>query len=137
MVWDRGRSRKRTVPIHTSRHRFHYKRAIATLILPTQTGAPTVISARVVLNDINSKGLLLFASAPVAPQQRVEIHIQDPHEFTQLGMVRSCQQISYEHKILSDQQFQFRIAIEFDVSTNEDRDRIDAYCNVIQGTCIR
>ena len=145
MVWDRGRTRKRTIPIHTARNRFHYKRVAATLIITgtpaegdqTQNTPPTVISARVVLNDINSKGLLLFASSPVAHEQRVEIHMQEPHTFSQTGIVRSCQQISYDQKILSDQQFQYRIAFEFDVSSDQDRDRIDAYCNVIQGTCIR
>lgn len=139
MVWDRGRSARKKSKANAagSRLRCHYKRTTALLNIRLPDNTPQVITARVVLNDVNQKGMLLFSSVPLAVEQKVEVVLHDPHPFTATGTTISCQQMAFDQRIISDQQFQYRVSIEFDVINNEDRDRIDAYCNVIQGACLR
>ncbi|MBI2711469.1 MAG: PilZ domain-containing protein [Bdellovibrio sp.] len=139
MVWDRTRAaRKRSKsPSVSGRTNYHFKRTQAVVTIRNPDNTQTVVSSRLVLNDIHSKGLFIFSPVPIPIEQRVEISIRDPHPFHQNAIVRSCQQISYDQKILSNQQFQYRIAIEFEVATGQDRERIDAYCNVVQETCLR
>jgi hypothetical protein len=139
MVWDRGRSarKKSRIGAMGSYPRCHYKRTAALLHLRTPDNTPSVVLARVVLNDVNQKGILLFSSVPLSMEQKVEVVLQDPHPFSATGTVRSCQQMAFDQRIISDHQFQYRVSVEFDVHTAEDRDRIDAYCNVIQGSCLR
>ena len=139
MAWDRGRSarKKSKSASYGVQLRCHYKRATALLNLRSPNGPPEVITARVVLNDVNQKGLLLFSSIPLSLEQKVEIVMQDPHPFTANGTIRSCQQMAFDQRIISDQQFQYRVSVEFDVSTDEERQRIDLYCTVIGDSCLR
>lgn len=138
MAWDRGRAARKKKQITASTfQRCHYKRTAAFLHIRSPEGTPTVVAARIVLNDVSQKGVLLFSSVPLSIEQKVEIVLTDPHPFSAHGTIRSCQQMAFDQRIISDQQFQYRVSVEFDVMTHEDRDRIDAYCNVIQGSCLR
>ena len=139
-MWDRARGARRT---NRSSNGFsaklpvHYKRVRADIaILPSSVSGPSEatvhVLCRVVLNDLSPRGVLLFSAQPLTAGQFVDITLTEPQEFSVKGKVLTCQQIIMDHRIISDAQYPYRIAIDFELESAEDRDRVNSYCELIQ-----
>lgn len=85
---------------------------------------------RVILNDLGSKGVGLFAARLLDVGQEVVLTIFKPRELRIHGKIAWCQEYKADSHVLSQNRFIYRIGIVFDFSESpEEEQKVKAYCN--------
>jgi hypothetical protein len=152
-MWHNPNQRLRAIANAKKRERekqrrpFHVKRVIAHLSLPKpaetpiqaqdqntqeQPGSKTattdsqieIIPARVILNDLSSKGVGLFSPFPFIPGQEVIVNITAPIKLQLPSRVVWCQQHDANSHVLSSQPYSYRLGIEFLHPSHEKQESI-------------
>lgn len=89
---------------------------------------PTALMAgRLVLSEMSDSGLFLFCQKPVMVGESMSVTLEHPRRFFVKGRVISCQEILPPSKIISAEQFAYRLEIEFIMESEEEREAIRAF----------
>jgi hypothetical protein len=121
-----------------ARRPIHIKRVMGQLkILGALGSEPVIAEARVLLNDMTSKGVGLFCGIGLATGQEISITIQEPKQFFIKAKVMWCQEYNSESHILSKVSYAFRVGVQFVFSTPEEEKAVADYCAEISGLLIR
>jgi hypothetical protein len=110
----------------------HFKRTLAQLSVSHGLDAPAEVhEARLILNEINAKGVHVFISRPLSPGQEVSLLVQEPKKFFVTGQVTSCQEIFANNGILTERTFHYRIEMTFIFKTDAEKDEVKNYCEFL------
>jgi hypothetical protein len=124
-ISNRKRERDKT------RRPLHLKRVQAELKVADPGQTPTVTSARVLLNDISPKGMGLFSASPFLPGTEIALTLSSPRQVYLRGRVAWCQEYDVDSKILSKNQFSYRVGIEFLFDSEAEEKSLKAFCEEI------
>ena len=86
------------------------------------------VLCRVILNEMTAMGVYLYSSDAISPGQRVSLTIQEPRMFYSRGIVLSCQPVFRSGGVISETPLRYRIAVEFQFQTREEREAVTDYC---------
>lgn len=103
----------------------HMKRASAQIKL--EHDPAQVITSRVLLNDLTPKGVGLFAVSPLLPGSQVLLTIDQPKQMFVKGRVVWCMEFDLNSHVLSEQKFRYRVGIQFQFASEEERQALAAY----------
>ena len=133
-MWDRlKQARKRRKYVLANQRPLHFKRTPVDLtVISPHLDSRTSVAARVVLNDIHDRGLLAFTASPLIPGQELEITILEPSVMTVRGRTATCQPVHQDSRIISQESFRFRVSIDFEFQTQEEKEQMATYCVKVQ-----
>ncbi|MGZ3698844.1 MAG: hypothetical protein ACXWPM_09695 [Bdellovibrionota bacterium] len=106
----------------------HIKRTRAELMIQEGLGRSVVSPARVILNDLTPKGIFLFTTNQLPIGQALSLTMEDPKRFYVRGHVISCQTVIMDRRVISEENYQYRVGIVFDFQSSEESDAVQAYC---------
>lgn len=121
--------------------RLHLKRTQATLkLVPTiGTGDQATIGlnskpidARVFLNEINPKGMELFAVSALEAGKMVAVTIEAPKQFFVKAKIKWCAENHDDPKVIAEQSYRYRVMLTFVFSSPEEEAAVAKYCAEIQ-----
>jgi hypothetical protein len=138
-MWQAPNQRLRALANAKKRERdrirrpLHIKRVHAELkIMPSALGGPAQISsARIMLNDMTSKGVGIFSTELMHPGTEVQISISHPKVFFVRGRVTWCQEHDVNSHILSQTAYSYRVGIEFVFQSPEEEKQVKEYCALL------
>lgn len=90
-------------------------------------------AARILLNDLSSKGVGIFCTHPLIAGQEVAISINLPAKLYLRGVVVHCQEREVKTHIISNPTYGFRIGIEFIFESAAEQAAVSKYCAAILG----
>lgn len=122
-MWHTPNQRLRAIATAKRRERernrrpFHLKRIEASLLLNSsgEAGVEPVL-ARVILNDLSTSGVGVFAQSPIAPGSEISMAITEPMQLDIRARVVWCQEHSANSHVLSATPFSYRMGLEFIVA---------------------
>lgn len=139
-MWQSPNQRVRAIAEARKREReklkkpFHIRRVKADFEVFSKTGESTHLDARVILNDMTLKGMVVFCSEKLVSGQKVIVKIEDPKSMTLKGMVTSCQEYANGGAhILSPTQYPNRIIMVFKFDTPEEEAATKAFYEELNG----
>lgn len=108
------------IPLHIRRVRAELK------LVPAEgaTAAPTVVPARVLMNDLSITGAGIFSAAPLVPGQMIELAFESQSSLVIRGRVIWCQEQQIDSHIVSQTPFCHRAGIQFRFESAEDEARL-------------
>ncbi len=113
----------------------HIRRVQAFMRLGTESGQPAAGAqkeARVVLNDLSSKGVGLYLAESLAIGTKVVVSWQDPEPIEIEAKVVWIQDASPSGSgIFADQTFRFRVGLVFLFKSPEEGNKLKKYCEEI------
>jgi hypothetical protein len=74
-------------------------------------------------------GVYVYSSDALSPGQNVSLTIEEPRMFYSRGIVLSCQPILGNRCVISKTPLRYRVAIEFQFQTHEEREAVSQYCD--------
>src|SRR5262245_9491877 len=106
--------KQRRALVGAKRLDLHLKRTKAEIHIPDKVPSKRgkLVPARVVLNDFTPRGLFLFSSEQLILGTQIELTIYEPHQFYVKGRIVACQTLILDKKIISAQDFPYRIGVE-------------------------
>ncbi len=114
---------------------FHLKRATGQLRNNASSisgGKVLVSSARIMLNDFQSKGVDLFSSVKFPFGEDVSLTMEAPARFFQKAKVVRCEQMIPSSKIVSETAFKYRMTIKFVFDSPEQEKTVQAFVEEIR-----
>lgn len=87
----------------------------------------TVAEARVMLNDLSAAGVGCFVNTAIEKGEKVALVIENPKHIYLSGEVVWCSPYTLSTKILSTEQFKYRVGIKFHFDTAEEQDAIKKF----------
>jgi hypothetical protein len=90
------------------------------------------VEARVLLNDLSTSGIGIYASEPMDAGCRVTITLQEPIEVQITGVVVWCQEQPAVGAVITSEAFNFRIGVKFVFANAEEEKALQDYCAEIQ-----
>jgi hypothetical protein len=112
-----------------NRKPFHLKRVTAEIkVLSSPASQPTITQARVLLNDLNPKGMGLFSATPLMVGQEVAITLEQPQRIYMRGRIIWCQEYDVDSHIMSSHSFSYRMGIQFIFESAEDEKAVKDFC---------
>lgn len=85
---------------------------------------------RVILNDLGSKGVGLFATRSLEVGQEVALTLTKPRSLRIHGRIAWCQEYKADSHVLSQTPYAYRIGIVFDFSqAPEEEMKVKAFCD--------
>ncbi len=90
------------------------------------------IEARVLINDLSTTGIGIYASKPMNPGAKVSITLSEPIQIQISGEVVWCQEQPACGAIITSEAFNFRIGVKFAFANPEEEKALQDYCNEIQ-----
>lgn len=109
------------------RFRMNTKRIQAELKLTNDLDKSKINKIRIVLNDLRIEGVHVFAADLILVETEVSITFTYPKQFYLKGKVVSCTNIAADSKIISDSPVKYRIGIQFEYETPEDKVAVEEY----------
>jgi hypothetical protein len=110
----------------------HIKRTRAEIMINQGLGKPPLVyPARVVLNDLRPVGIFLFTTAAFPLNQAVAFTMEEPKRFYVNGRIRSCQTLILDRKVISEENYQYRVGIEFEFQSKAEVESVRRYCDEI------
>lgn len=127
-IGQKKKEKKRAKP------RVHLKRVTAELkVIGGALGAPSqVTSARILLNDLSAKGISIFCAEAIPEGTTVGLTLEQPKRFFARGKVLYSQKIESSGAILSTDNFNYRIGIEFNFQSEEEEKEVTDFCDSVQ-----
>ena len=124
LILARDRERAR------SKRRLHLQRVRAELKVVGEIKAAT--EAHVVLTDIGTEGLGLFASKPLPVGQQIALTIEYPRRFYVRARIISCQEYDVESHVLSRARHSYRVGVMFLFANAAERRQVEQYCELLR-----
>lgn len=90
------------------------------------------IEARVLLNDLSSTGIGIYAAEPMNPGCKVVITLAEPIQIQITGCVIWCQEQPACGAVITSEAFNFRIGVKFVFGSPEEEKALQDYCAEIQ-----
>lgn len=87
-----------------------------------------ITESRVFLNDMNPTGVGCFVNAPIDKGERVSIFFRQPQQIFIKGEVAWCSPYNLDSKVLSNEQFKYRVGVKFIFATDDERIAVRAFC---------
>ncbi len=87
-----------------------------------------VIASRVLLSDLNPKGVGLFVHNPIEKGEKIALVIEQPKHLYVRGEVIWCAPYSLDTKVLMQESFPFRIGIKFIYDSPAEKQTMETYC---------
>ena len=124
-MWNgakKGKGQDKTANRYRNRVPIHLRRINAKLdvIAPIDEANPSLIpvitsslEVRIVLNDLSTTGVGIYASAPLTPDQEVMLSFTVTHPLSVKFKVVWCQEHNMNTHILSAQSYTYRMGLEF------------------------
>lgn len=88
-----------------------------------------VTASRVFLNDLSPAGVGCFVPMAIDKGQKVSMVIEQPKHLFVKGEVMWCTPYTLNTKVLSPEQFSYRIGIRFSFESDAEREAVATYCN--------
>ncbi|MBN23226.1 MAG: hypothetical protein CL678_18215 [Bdellovibrionaceae bacterium] len=109
---------------------YSLKRVSAELKVGTTPGQPQkIIDARVVLNDFRRRGVSVFTKESMPIGEMISVTLERPKRFYCRAKIVQCEQ---KHNagmlVLSKENFNYRLALEFVFDSDEEKESIAEYC---------
>lgn len=129
----KGIAKKKQLQRNRDRVPLHMKRVMAQLKVVPQEGAGLgnnsnqLFEARVILNDFSPTGVGLFMSEPVMVGELLAITVEHPKRFYCKARAVWCQVLTQEGHIISQQNYPYRIGLEFIFETPEEQASVKAF----------
>lgn len=83
--------------------------------------------SRVILNDLTPLGVGCFINVPLDKGEMVSIVIEQPKHLFLKGQVEWCKPYTLDTKIISEENFRYRIGIKFVFDTPEEAAEVKKY----------
>lgn len=96
------------------------------------TAPPTVIWGYIVLNDVTPRGMYVFSTEPFKQDQSVAVTLEEPKRFYAKTKVISCQNVKTDSRVISEKTYAFRLALEYEAETEEEKAALKAFAEDIQ-----
>jgi hypothetical protein len=132
-MWQ-SNSRKRSdgnwlhcVELRSSRE-FHLKRVTCRIAALDGAPASTPIEGRLLLNDISTQGVAVYAPDLLPLGSIVTIDFEYPEKTTLKARVGWCQQLTGVGKVITERSQSFRIGLVFEHEKPEDQERFRTFC---------
>jgi c-di-GMP-binding flagellar brake protein YcgR len=90
------------------------------------------IEARVLLNDLSTTGIGIYAAQPMNPGEKVVITLEEPIQIKITGCVVWCQEQPACGAVITSEAFNFRIGVKFVFGSPEEEKALQDYCAQIQ-----
>ena len=114
------------------RRPIHIKRVVGQLKIMGALGTePVIAEARVLLNDMNTKGVGFFCGVAIAHGQEISLTIDEPKRFFIRAKVAWCQEFNTESHVLSKVSYAYRIGVHFIFASPEEEKAVADYCDEI------
>jgi hypothetical protein len=127
-AYVRALKRARTLEKENRENRIHFKRARAHIRLFEGFASQTPpVRARMILNDLTTKGTYVFSPIPFQQGDLVEVTLQEPTVFYVKGRVISCERVNPDSVILSEDPVPYRIAVAFDFQSIYERETVKTF----------
>lgn len=91
------------------------------------TSTKTVAEARVMLNDLSPAGVGCFVNTAIDKGEKVALVIENPKRIYLQGEVIWCSPYTLSTKILSTEQYKYRVGIKFNFETAEEQDIVKKF----------
>jgi c-di-GMP-binding flagellar brake protein YcgR len=98
----------------------------------TQDAQGEQIEIRVLLNDLSTSGIGIYAQTPMAAGSEVQITLDEPKRIQISGTVVWCQDQPTGGAIISSEAYHFRIGVKFHFANPEEEKALQDYCAEIQ-----
>jgi hypothetical protein len=110
-----------------SQQKIHFSRIAANIIV--NDDQQTVISARVILNELYPRKMFLFTTTPLTPGSECFVMIPEPHWLYIKGRVGTCHEMLFGGRVISSENaFKYRMAVEFEFGNADEERLIREYC---------
>lgn len=90
------------------------------------------IEARVLLNDLSTSGIGIYASKSMSPGSKVAITLSEPIQIQISGEVVWCQEQPACGAVITSEAFNFRVGVKFVFADPEEEKALQDYCAEIQ-----
>ncbi len=111
----------------TPQPNFHFKRVLGEIVLDPLNSSPDTYPCQIVLNDFTPKGVYVYVPENLPIGTPIQIKINWSLNTALFGRIASCHNIALNRRIISEQNFPYRIRIEFQFQTDEEKERFEAY----------
>jgi hypothetical protein len=91
-----------------------------------------LIEARVLLNDLSTTGIGIYASKPMNPGSKVIVTLDEPIQIQICGEVVWCQEQPACGPVITSEAFNQRIVVKFVFANADDEKKLQDYCEEIQ-----
>ena len=122
---SRTRKPKPTGQKRTRGGGFHFERAVGT-IHTAESGM--AVPASLIIEDLNPKSVTLFASGSVPVGEQCSVVIDGYYQITVQGVIRACNLVNSDSKILSSIKYDHRVLIRLSVRTLDEQETIEKFC---------
>lgn len=85
--------------------------------------------ARVFLTDLAPEGVGIFLPIPLSKGDMVNLVINQPKHLFVKGKVTSCAPYTLNNKVISTENFSYRIGIQFVFDSPEEKANVKKYCD--------
>lgn len=86
------------------------------------------IRARVVLNDLMPKGVILSSTKPLYPGQRVSLTLSYPRQFFIRAVVLACNTVNLAEHVITDEPHNYRVLVKFIFDSTQEQNLVRDYC---------
>ena len=90
-----------------------------------------ILAGRVLLHDLTPDGVGLFVAGPLSRGDAVSIVINKPRHIFLRGKVVWCTLFTYKTRVLSAENYKYRVRIHFEFDSQDDRAEVAKYCESI------
>lgn len=87
-----------------------------------------VAESRVFLNDLSPTGVGCFVIEPIDKGEKVSLVIEQPKHLFVKGEIMWCTPYTLDTKIISSEQFRYRVGIRFEFESTEEAAAVKAFC---------
>ena len=87
-----------------------------------------VADSRVFLNDLSPTGVGCFVNVAIEKGEAVSIVIEQPKHLYVKGQVMWCAPYTMSTKVLSAEQFKYRVGIKFSFDSEDEKSALKKYC---------
>lgn len=127
-------AKKKQKDAAVARPTLHMKRTGAEILVQRNAMEQgVVVKARVVLNDLTAAGVHTFSAQQIVVGSSVALTMEEPKRFYVRGKVISCQTVMLDQRVITQQTYPYRIAIEFTFQSDKERAEVQRYYEEIRG----
>ena len=87
-----------------------------------------IIEGRVFLSDLHASGVGLFVEKKLDRGETLSIVIEQPKHLFLKASVTSCSLYSLDKKVISAENFNYRVQVKFIFESDEEKDEVRKYC---------